>query len=85
MRDETIPEALTDAVAAERKRCEDIASERVGALFAGANALPGNGQFASQMVEALLIFQRIASGYVAKEPAALNDFRPHSSIRSSHE
>lgn len=68
--------AVSEAVDAERKRCEEIASERVGSLFTGAQAIPSDGQFAIQMVEAMLIWQRIASGYVAKEPVSLEYLRP---------
>lgn len=60
-------DAIARAILAERKRCADVANERALHLAQGAEAMPGDASFATQMVEALLIEQRIKQGWVAKE------------------
>lgn len=58
---------VANAILAERKRCADVANERALHLAKGAEAMPGDAAFATQMVEALLIEQRITQGWVAKD------------------
>lgn len=62
--------AICAAILAERERatksCADIAAERVSDLYAGAKVMPQDHAFASQMVEALIIWQRITRGHQPK-------------------
>lgn len=63
-------EVMARAILAERERCRAVANERAAQLYAVLE-LPGTDEakagWAGQMIEALMIEQRIASGHQPKD------------------
>lgn len=66
----TIKEAVARAILAERERCRGVANERAAQLLA-AIQLPitdeAKSGWAGQMIEALMIEQRISQGHQPKQ------------------
>ena len=67
-------QTIEEAVAAERARCVAVANERVKHLYDAVISFPDNTDWDAQLIEAIVIEQRLATGYVAKESICIRGY-----------